>query len=105
MIIRAQLQFSLYANRNALCKKRTVVQCCRHDIFKYEVGSERKQDILKQVNMHGGLNNLLKRNGHCPLETCKQAIEKTFALGLIGLQTYKECIEINKKSNKAKHHW
>ncbi len=106
MIVRARLHFSLYANRNALlCKRKTVVQCSRHDIFKYEVGSDRKHDIMRQINMHGGLNHLLKNNGHCALETCKQAIEKTFTLGLIDVQTYNECIEINKKSNKAKHHW
>jgi hypothetical protein len=55
--------------------------------------------------MHGGLNALLEKYGHCPLETCKQAIEKAFSLGLIGMHTYKECIEINKKSNQAKHRW
>jgi hypothetical protein len=78
---------------------------CKHDIFKFKVDNERKEAVLKQVNLHGGLNNLLAENGHCPLETCKQAIERAFALGLIGMHTYKECIEINKKSNNAKHKW
>lgn len=77
----------------------------KHDIFRYEADVSRKNDIMEQINMHGGLNDLLKKYGHCPLATCKQAIEKAYILGLIGMQTYKECLEINKKSNKAKHHW
>ncbi len=77
----------------------------KHDIFNFKVDRERGEAIIQQINMHGGLNDLLSKHGHCPLETCKQAIEKAFALGLIGMHTYKECIEINKKSNKAKHHW
>ena len=77
----------------------------KHDIFDFKVDTERKDAIIQQVNMHGGLNKLLTRHGHCPLETCKQAIEKAFALGLICMHTYKECIEINKKSNRAKHRW
>ena len=105
-MVLARLQFLLHSNRTiSLCKRKTVVQCDKHEIFKYEVDSDRKYDIIRQINMHGGLNRLLRNNGHCPLETCKQAIEKTFALGLIEMQTYRECIEINKKSNKAKHHW
>ena len=77
----------------------------KHDIFNFRVDREREEAVVRQINMHGGLNDLLTKHGHCPFETCKQAIEKAFVLGLIGMHTYKECIEINKKSNKAKHNW
>ena len=87
-----------------VCVKVNVIKH-KHDIFNFKVDRERGDAVIQQINMHGGLNHLLTKHGHCPLETCKQAIEKAFALGLIGMHTYKECIEINKKSNKAKHHW
>jgi hypothetical protein len=87
-----------------LCVKVNVVNH-KHDIFNFKVDKAREEAVIEQINMHGGLNNLLRKHGHCPLETCKQAIEKAFALGLIGIHTYEECIKINKYSNKAKHHW
>jgi hypothetical protein len=83
----------------------TKINSCKHDIFNFKVDNDRKEAVVKQVNLHGGLNDLLEKHGHCPLETCKQAIERAFALGLIGMHTYKECIDINKKSNNAKHKW
>jgi hypothetical protein len=88
----------IFNNYIARCHK-------HHEIFDFKVNQERTQNIIKQINMHGGLNELLQKNGHCPLDTCKKAIEKAFSLGLIGLNTYKECIEVNKKSNQAKHKW
>lgn len=78
---------------------------CKHEVFHFKVDFARRHAIIKQINMHGGLNNLLRQYGHCPLESCKQAIEKAFGLGLIGDCTYKQCIEINQKANKAKHVW
>ena len=74
-------------------------------IFNFRVDCGRKHAIMQQIHMHGGLNHLLKQYGHCPLESCKQAIEKAFGLGLIGNCTYKKCIAINQKANKAKHVW
>jgi hypothetical protein len=90
--------------KGILCVKVNVSKP-KHDIFNFNVERERGNAVIQQINMHGGLNDLLKKHGHCPLETCKQAIEKAFALGLICMYTYKKCIEINKKSNKAKHDW
>lgn len=77
----------------------------RHEIFTFKVDTSREKAILQQINMHGGLNKVLVNNGHCPLESCKQAIEKAFHLGLICKYTYQTCIDINKKANKAKHCW
>jgi hypothetical protein len=90
--------------KGIVCVKVNVIKH-KHDIFNFKVDRERGEAVIQQINMHGGLNHLLTKHGHCPLETCKQAIEEAFALGLICVYTYKECIEINKKSNKAKHHW
>ncbi len=83
----------------------TRTHCHKHDVFNHKVDKEREEAVTKQLHIHGGLNKLLAENGHCPIATCKLAIEKAFSLGLIGLQTYKECIAINNKSNKAKHKW
>lgn len=85
--------------------RNTKNSACKNDIFNFKIDNDRKEAVLKQLDVHGGLNDLLTKHGYCPLETCKQAIERAFALGLIGMQTYKECIEINKKSNNTKHKW
>lgn len=119
MLIRARLPCSMFLQRASLRAFSTTsnpkafvwrttknyVNNHKHDIFEFKIDHERKEAVVKQLNLHGGLNELLTKNGHCPLESCKQAIERAFALGLIGMHTYKECIEINKKSNNAKHKW
>ena len=85
--------------------RRYTKACCTKNIFDHKIEKTRMYNVIKQLKMHGGLNELLVQYGHCPLSNCKQAIEKTFELGIINIQTYKKCIEINKKSNQAKHLW
>ena len=86
-------------------QRHTKTYCSKNNIFDYKIDKTRAYNVIKQLKMHGGLNELLVQYGYCPLSNCKQAIEKTFELGIINFQTYKKCIEINKKSNQAKHSW
>jgi hypothetical protein len=75
------------------------------DIFEFNVSKERIEPIIAQIRMHGGLNNLLKRNGIEPISNSKMAIEKARLLGLLCDITYNECLQLNKQGNKAKHDW
>ena len=74
-------------------------------IFTYKIGQEKEEKILKQANMHGGLNQALRKNGMQTQSNSFQAIDAAHKNGLITNKEKRICCQINQDGNYAKHWW
>ncbi len=74
-------------------------------LFNFEIEKERIDAVIAQIQMHAGINNILKKHGLNAHPNCKMAIEVAKTHGLICNDIYHKCSEINKKGNDAKHKW
>jgi hypothetical protein len=74
-------------------------------IFTYRVGHDRRSKTEKQNNMHGGVNQLLRKNGLSPEGNSYAAIQKAYKAGLIDKETKDRCCQINHDGNDGKHEW
>lgn len=74
-------------------------------VLTYQVGEERKEKAEKKNNMHGGLNQMLKKNGYEPEGNCSGAIAKAYNNGLIDETTKDYCSQVNQHGNDGTHNW
>lgn len=74
-------------------------------IFTYRIGEEKVSKILKQANMHGGLNQTLRKNGFPTESNSYGAIQAAYKNGLIDKTIKRVCCAINKDGNDGKHYW
>lgn len=74
-------------------------------IFTYKIGAVKKRKIEMQINLHGGLNQLLRKNGLPIQSNSYQAIQVAHKNGLIDSPTKQVCCKINHNGNTGKHSW
>jgi hypothetical protein len=74
-------------------------------IFTYKAGPERMIKISNKNNTHGGINQLLKKNGLEPEGVFYVAVEKAYHHGLIDEETRNQCHGVNLDGNVGNHKW
>jgi hypothetical protein len=74
-------------------------------IFDYRMSPGREAKVVRQLNMHGGLNELLEKNRLSTKSTSYDAIQKAYNNGLITKSTKQVCCQVNKEGNDGKHFW
>jgi hypothetical protein len=89
-------------DHTTMYRKHTLIE---NPVNTYRIGSERQTKIQKKVNMHGGLNQALKKNGHEPEGNCSDAIKKVYEKGLIDEETRDYCTHVNQNGNDGTHNW
>lgn len=98
-------QSSVIEHNAMYCQYNIVYDPQTDPVLTYQVGAERKKQVHTKNNMHGGINQTLKQNGHKPEATCSGAITKAFENGMIDEPTKQYCQQVNKSGNAGNHYW
>lgn len=76
-----------------------------HSIFTYKVGPQRQAAAKEKQDMHGGINQVLRKNGIKPVDNCYQAIQICEKKNLLPADVIAKAKKINIAGNKANHKW
>jgi hypothetical protein len=77
----------------------------QHSIFTFKVGERRLQAVTDKVNVFGGINQVLKKNGIKPVDNCYKAIQICKEKNLLPSRVIAKAEKINKNGNKGNHWW
>lgn len=76
-----------------------------HSIFTFKVGERRLMAVTNKVNVFGGINQVLKKNGIKPVDNCYKAIQICKEKNLLPARVIAKAEKINKSGNKGNHLW
>jgi hypothetical protein len=94
-----------------LGKKKGVPAMCpnpafeQHSIFTYKVGERRVGAVQAKLNMFGGINQVLRKNGIKPVDNCYKAIQICKEKNLLPPDVIAKAEKTNNAGNKGNHKW
>jgi hypothetical protein len=77
----------------------------QHSIFTYKVGERRLQAVQAKLNMFGGLNQVLRKNGIEPVDNCYKAIKICEEKNLLPTRVIVKAKKVNQDGNHGNHWW